>query len=114
MTRQHGTVELSVIHDDMVELIRSRGGPALGPESVIILASMLFVDEEGVATIREGSLRRWCRRPGRKESATAEFVEGQIQKLIVAGALAPGSTPTELRSMVARAAEADAGAGEGL
>lgn len=96
------TVHLELIRHDIRELLRNTEGERAGVEVKIVLASLSSPDDEGVTRLREGDLAAWCAMPG-KPPATDEFLQMRIDRLIRAGVLAPGSTPTELVSMIGRA-----------
>lgn len=93
-----------LIADEVREVLRYTGEGAPHPDVKILLATVLFADEEGVAKLGARRLRKWCARPGHR-TASRGYVVGRIGRLIEAGVLAPGSTPTELRSMIGRRAE---------
>lgn len=99
------TVPVELIYDEVLAQLRPAGGDdQIGAEAKILLAVLLFADNEGVATLKPGALRHWCGR-SRRSRASTEFVARRIQHLTDAGVLAPGSTETELRSMVGRKAD---------
>ena len=102
-----GTVHVRLIEDEVMALLKDTGANRLHPDSKILLAAVLFADNEGVAHIEGGKLSRWCANPG-SQRAGRGFLQRRIAHLVKVGALAPGSTPTELRSMVGRAAYAEA------
>lgn len=104
MTISH-PLHVELLHDEIVAVLRSnRENERLHPASKIVLASILFADSEGVAHLNDNSLRRWCAEPGHQR-ASKPYLQRQINGLIEAGVLAPGSTPTELRSMLAHRVE---------
>lgn len=110
MTEQEqnpGTRHIRLIQDDCLAALKDRGENRLNADSKILLASVLFVDDEGVAHIEPGKLALWCGDPGHARAGRS-FLKRRINHLVKAGALAPGSTPTELRSMIGRAAYAEA------
>lgn len=92
-----GTRTVHLIEADVIALAKS---PELHPDMRLLLASVLFADGEGVSKFRKSQLQGWCASHGRRR-ASARFVQSRIDALIEQGVLAPGSTPTELRSMVA-------------
>jgi len=98
------TTSVELIRHDILELLHNVEGERIGVEVKIILASLLSPDSEGVTRLREGELAAWCAMPG-KGPATADFLQMRVDRLTRAGALAPGSTATELVSMIGRAAE---------
>lgn len=98
------TVAVELIYADALELLRDNGANRLHPDSKILLAAVLFADEEGVANLNAGALAHWCKLPGRKRGSD-RHVQQRIDVLVDVGVLAPGSTTTELRSMINRAAE---------
>lgn len=97
------TAGVEVIHDEVMRFIKYSNAH---PDQRILLASIRFADEEGVARFRKAQLQDWLAPPGRRR-ATASFVDRRIEALIEAGALAPGSTATELRSMIAHCREGE-------
>ncbi|MEE1651829.1 hypothetical protein V1260_13685 [Brachybacterium sp. J144] len=97
-----------LIEDEVKALLHARGNPRLGPEAVIMLAALLFADDEGVARIERGELRRWCAGDGQGRAGSHEVWE-HLERLMDMGALAPGSRTTELRLMFGRAAGAEVG-----
>lgn len=99
-TPPNNVAPVSVLHTEVLDVLRYTGPGRLHPGSKILLASMLFADNEGIAKLNENSLRRWCAEPG-STRASSGFLRRQIDFLTEAGVLAPGSTPTELRSMLA-------------
>ncbi|MGP9612233.1 hypothetical protein ACT3TE_03135 [Brachybacterium sp. AOP42-B2-9] len=102
-----GTRTVHLIEDDMIQILKS---PDLHPDLTIALAAVLFADAEGIARMPQGQLRRWCARPGQNgRKASDWFIRSRIDGLIETGVLAEGSTPTELRSMVAYGTEAESG-----
>lgn len=94
------TVTITLIRDEAMALLRGKGPESLHPTTKILLASVLFADSEGVAHLGSESLRRWCAGPDRRRASQA-FIDRRIEELLAAGALAPGSTPKELISMLA-------------
>lgn len=100
----HGTVTVELIYADILGLLRDNGADRPQTDIKILLATVMFADEEGVAHLNDGALAYWSRLPGRKRGSD-QHVQRRIDVLIDAGVLAPGSTTTELRSMVGRAAE---------
>lgn len=103
MNRLPSVVGLQMISDETLRILRDHGEGAPHSDLRIALASLLFADGEGVAHLEEGALRRWCSIDGKRMS-TVSFVERRIGVLVEAGVLAPGSTPTEMRSMIGRRA----------
>ena len=102
-----GTRHVRLITDEVMALLKDAGRDRLTEDSKIVLASVLFADNEGVAHIEAGKLSRWCANPGFRRAGRG-FLQRRIDHLVKGGALAPGSTPEELRSMVGRAAYAEA------
>lgn len=94
------TVPVELIHDDALAVLRDRSG-VLHPDTKILLASLLFSDDEGVAHVQARALGRWCALPG-TSAARPEFLAQRVGVLTDGGLLAPGSTIQELRSMVGR------------
>lgn len=105
MTAQEnpGTVSVRLIWDDSVALLEKKGKGSLSVDSKIMLAALLFADDEGVAQMKPRQLARYCA-DWKNETASPTFLRRRIAALIEAGVLAPGSTPTELRSMIGRSA----------
>jgi hypothetical protein len=99
-------IPAELIRDEAFPLLRDTGAQSLRPDSKIMLAIVMLADHEGVAYLTPEALRRWCAQPG-KRRASQSFVNKRIRCLIDAGVLAPGSTATELRSMIGRRAEAE-------
>lgn len=99
-------LEAQIIVAEALAVLRDNGEKRLHPGVKIALASIALADDEGVATMRPKQLQRWCGRSA-QERAGAAFVDRQIEALIEAGVLAPGSTALELRSMLAYRAEAE-------
>ncbi|MGP9745963.1 hypothetical protein [Brachybacterium sp. AOP29-B2-41] len=100
-----GTRTVNVIESEAVAFMKNA---AVHPDLRIMLASIVFADSEGITVLRKGQLPAWLAQPGRRR-ASSGFVRARIDGLIEAGALAEGSTPTELRSMVAYGTEAESG-----
>lgn len=100
-----GTRTVNVIDAEAIALMKSDD---MHPDMRLMLASIVFADGEGVARFRKGQLQHWLARPGRRR-AVAWFVQRRIDGLIEQGVLAEGSTPTELRSMIAYGTEAESG-----
>lgn len=98
-----GTVGVELIHAEAMRFIKN---PAVHPDQRLVVASIRFADEEGVAHFKKGQIQQWLALPGRRR-ATAQFVNSRIEALIEVGALAPGSTATELRSMIAHCREGE-------
>lgn len=94
-------IHVQVLKAEVLEVLRAG---VLRPEAVLLLASVAFADEEGIARMSINSLRRWCGKPD-GQRASKRFIQARIDDLIAAGVLAPGSTPEELRSMTARRTE---------
>lgn len=92
-----GVRAVRLIESEAISLIKSQ---EVHPDIRLVLASVLFADGEGVSTYSKGQLQRWMASHGRRR-ASAWFVQARIDVLIEQGVLAPGSTPLELRSMVA-------------
>jgi hypothetical protein len=103
MSRLPDVIGVQLISEEVLELLRDQGPDCLHPDTKIVLAALMLADAEGVAVLRNRSLQRWCgRKPG--EFASRGFIRSRIDYLVRAGLLAPGSSPGELRSMVARQA----------
>lgn len=102
-----GTRHVRLITDECMAVLKDRGENRLNADSKIMLATVLFADDEGVAYIEPGKLALWCGDPGNARAGRS-FLKRRINHLVKAGVLAPGSTPTELRSMIGRAAYAEA------
>lgn len=95
------TVQINVIESEVIAAMKSGH---LHPDQIIVLSSIVFADGEGIARMPKDQLRRWCALPGQRRSTTG-FIRARIAGLVTAGVLAQGSTPTELRSMIAYANE---------
>lgn len=91
------TRPVQMIDAEVIAIIKN---PEVWSDVKLILASAHFADGEGISRFSKGQLARWLAMPGHRR-AKAWFVESRIAALIEQGVLAPGSTPTELRSMVA-------------
>lgn len=98
-----GTRAVNVIESEAVAFMKNS---AVHPDLRIMLASIVFADSEGTTYLRKGQLQAWLAHPGHRR-ASSGFVRSRIDGLIEAGSLAEGSTPTELRSMVAYGQEED-------
>lgn len=109
MTAQEnpGTVSVRLIWSEGIALLKKKGKGSLSVDSKIMLAALLFADDEGVAQMKPRQLARYCA-DWKNETASPAFLKRRIDALIEAGVLAPGSTPTELRSMIGRSAYGDA------
>lgn len=102
-----GTVHVRLIEDECLALLENTGEDRISVDSKIILATVLLADGEGIAHLERGQLAHWCG-DQRFKRASNRFLQKRIDHLVTVGVLAPGSTPTELRSMVGRAAYAEA------
>ena len=100
------TQDVVILREETLHVLRNGRWKGVHTDALIVLAAILFADEEGVAELHDGSLARWCTPKGQRERPEG-FLEGRIEKLIAAGALAEGSTPEELRSMVSRRADVE-------
>ncbi|MBK0330127.1 hypothetical protein I8D64_01750 [Brachybacterium sp. MASK1Z-5] len=96
-------VHVELITDEVMALLRAKGPEALSDDAKIILASLLFADEEGIATFGSRTVPRWLS-PGEVQLTYPECRE-RVLHVIAAGALAPGSRRKQLRSMIGRRAE---------
>ena len=101
-----GTRHIRLITAECVALLKNTGVDRLSVDTKILLAAILFADDEGIAYIQSGKLSHWCG-DQRFKRASNRFLQKRIDHLVTVGVLAPGSTPTELRSMVGRAAYAE-------
>ena len=102
-----GTVHVRLIEDECLALLENTSNVRLSLDSKILLVVSMFADDEGVAYLEPGKLALWCGDQKHERAATS-FLKRKIRKLIAVGLLAPGSTPEELRSMIGRAAYAEA------
>lgn len=100
------TQDVVILREETLHVLRNARWQGMHTDALIVLAAILFADEEGVAELHHGSLERWCT-PKSQREVSKDFLERRIGKLIAAGALAEGSTPTELRSMVSRRADVE-------
>lgn len=98
-----GTTHVRLIRSEALAVLKGNGDVRLHPDQIIMLAALLFADEEGIAYMNPKSIQRWCARPGQYR-ASERYVQRRIDAMIDAGVLAPGSTPLELRSMIGRSA----------
>lgn len=99
-----GTVAVQTIWDEAIALLRGKREPRLNADAKILLTSLTFADDEGVAVIKRGQLAKYCAEPSRG-MATVAFLQRRIDHLIGPGVLASSSTPLELRSMWSRTAD---------
>lgn len=100
-----GTVHVRLIEDECLALLENTSETRLNTDAKIMLATIMLADDEGVAHLEGGQLARWCGEPGYARAGRG-FLSRRITYLTKVGVLAPGSRPTELRSMVGRAAYA--------
>ncbi|UQN29582.1 hypothetical protein [Brachybacterium kimchii] len=97
---------MELIADEAIYLLKGRGSENVHHDVKVALASVLFADSEGVATLSDRTLARWLGGDGRTKVPMRE-VRQSIDRLTEGGVLAPGSTPAKLYSMIARRAETD-------
>ena len=102
-----GTVHVRLIEDECLALLENTSETRLNVDAKIMLATTMLADDEGVAHLEGGQLARWCGEPGYARAGRG-FLSRRIKYLTTIGVLAPGSRPTELRSMIGRAAYAEA------